>query len=102
MLHLLVREPGGGTMKTEIALRKQAVALYLQGWKKSEIARKLKRSRPWVDRWIDRYRAEAPRLSLQDRSRAPKQRSCTYPEQIQRVVMQIREARVQGKRAKYQ
>src|SRR5512138_294766 len=74
-------------MKTEIELRKRAVALSLQGQKKSEIARMLQRSRPWLDRWIDRYRAEAPRLSLQDRSRAPKQ---------------IREEREQGQRAKYQ
>ena len=89
-------------MKTKIALRKQAVALHLQGWKKSEIARQLKRSRPWVDRWINRYRAEAPRLSLQDRSKVPKQRRCTYPERIQHMVVQMREAREQGQRAKYQ
>jgi len=89
-------------MKTKIALRKQAIALYLQGRTKSEIARKLKRSRPWVDRWINRYRAEAPRLSLQDRSRAPKQRRCAYPERIKGMVVQIREAREEGQRAKYQ
>src|SRR5512143_1688571 len=89
-------------MKTKIALRKQAVALYLQGRTKSEIARKLKRSRPWVDRWLERYRAEAPGLSLQDRSRAPKQRRCTYPEWIKGMAIQIREAREEGQRAKYQ
>jgi IS30 family transposase len=89
-------------MKTEIALRKRAVALYLQGRKKSEIARKLQRSRPWVDRWIDRYRAEAPTLSLRDRSRAPTQRKCSYPERLKHMVIQIREAREQGQRAKYQ
>ena len=89
-------------MKTEVELRKRAVALSLQGRKKSEIARVLQRSRPWVDRWIDRYRAEAPRLSLQDRSRAPKQRRCAYPERIKRMVLQIREEREQGQRAKYQ
>ena len=89
-------------MRTEIALRKRAIALYWQGWKKSEIARKLKRSRPWVDRWIDRYRAEAPTRSLQDRSRAPQHRHGSYPERIKRMVIQIREARVQGQRAKYQ
>lgn len=89
-------------MKTKIVLRKQAIALYLQGWKKSKIARKLQRSRPWVDRWLDRYRAEAPRLSLQDRSRAPEQRRCSYPERIQGMVIQIREAREEGQRAKYQ
>ncbi len=88
-------------MKTEITLRKQAVALHLQGRKKSEIARKLQRSRPWVDRWIDRYRAEAPTLSLQDHSRAPKHRRRSYPERIKRMVVQIREEREQGQRAKY-
>ena len=31
MLHLLVQEPGGVTMKSELVLRKQAVALHLQG-----------------------------------------------------------------------
>ena len=39
-------------MKTEIELRKRAVTLSLQGWKKSEIARMLQRSRPWVDRSV--------------------------------------------------
>jgi IS30 family transposase len=89
-------------MKTKIALRKQAVALYLQGRTKSEIARKLQRSRPWVDRWLERYRAEAPRLSLQDRSKAPKHRRCAYPERIKGMAVQIREAREEGQRAKYQ
>lgn len=89
-------------MKTEIELRKRAVALSLQGRKKSEIARMLQRSRPWVDRWINRYRAAAPRLSLQDRSRAPKQRRCAYPDRIKRMVLQIRAEREQGQRAKYQ
>ncbi|HET9905709.1 MAG TPA: helix-turn-helix domain-containing protein [Anaerolineales bacterium] len=89
-------------MKTKIALRKQAVALYLQGRKKSEIARMLQRSRPWVNRWIERYRAEAPRLSLRDRSKAPKQRRCAYPDRIKRMVLQIREEREQGQRSKYQ
>lgn len=89
-------------MKTKIQLRKRAIALYLQGRKKSEIARALQRSRPWVDRWIKRYRAEAPTKSLQDHSRAPKQRRGSYSERIQRMVVQIREEREEGKRAKYQ
>jgi len=88
-------------MKTEMALRKRAVALHLQGWNKSQIARKLQRSRPWVDRWLDRYCAEAPTLSLRNRSRAPKHRKGSYPERIQRMVLQIRQAREQGKQAKY-
>lgn len=89
-------------MKTEIELRQQAVALYLQGWKKSEIARKVQHSRRWVHRWISRYRRDAPKVSLQDDSRAPKQISWTYPERIKRMVIQMRVEREGGKRAKYQ
>jgi transposase len=89
-------------MKTEIRLRKQAIALHLQGWKKSEIARKVQRSRSWVQRWVGRYRSNAPMVSLQDHSRAPKQMSRVYPERIKRIVLQIRQERVKGKRTKYQ
>jgi putative transposase len=89
-------------MKTEIALRKQAVALHLQGWKKSEIARKVQRSRRWVQRWIGRYEPEAPTASLQDHSRAPKHIPWAYPERIKQMVLQMRVERERGKRAKYQ
>jgi putative transposase len=89
-------------MKTEIELRKRAIALHLQGWKKSEIARKLHRSRAWVQRWISRYRSKKPAESLQDHSRAPKHRDGVYPERIKRMVLQIRAERERGKRAKYQ
>jgi len=89
-------------MKTESKIRQQAVALHLQGWKKSEIARKMQRSRRWVHRWISRYEAESPTESLRDHSRAPKQIGWAYPERIKRMVLQIREERERGKRAKYQ
>jgi IS30 family transposase len=89
-------------MKTEIKIRQQAVALHLQGWKKSEIARKLQRSRRWVQRWISRYTTEAPTVSLQDYSRAPKQIGWAYPERIKRMVLELRAERERGKRAKYQ
>ena len=89
-------------MKTEIELRQRAIALYLQGWKKSEIARKMQRSRRWVHRWIGRYKPDAPTLSLQNHSRAPTQREGVYSERIKQMVLQSREAREKGKRAKYQ
>lgn len=89
-------------MKTEITLRKRAIALHLQGWKKSEIARKLQRSRRWVQRWIGRYEPEAPTASLHDHSRAPKHIPWAYPERIKRLVLQMRVERERGKRAKYQ
>src|SRR5688500_2660479 len=59
-------------------------------------------SRRWVHRSINRYRPDAPRVSLQDHSRAPKQIGWTYPDRIKRMVVQIRQAREQGQRAKYQ
>src|SRR5688572_4986564 len=99
MLHLLVWEPGGVAMRTEIELRQRAIALHLQGWNKSEIARKVQRSRRWVQRWIQRYtctaanavrckcRSEDPVASLQDHSRAPRHRSWAYPERIKNMVL---------------
>lgn len=89
-------------MKTEIALRKRAIALHLQGWNKSEIAQKVQRSRRWVQRWIGRYEPEAPTVSLQDHSRAPKHIPWAYPERIKQMVLQMRVERERGKRAKYQ
>jgi putative transposase len=89
-------------MKTEIKLRQQAIALHLQGWKKSQIARKLQRSRAWVARWVTRYRPEEPVVSLQNHSQAPKHKNWTYPERIKTMVLQMRMERVKGKRAKYQ
>lgn len=89
-------------MKTEIELRKRAIALYLQGWKKSEIARKVQRSRRWVHRWISRYEPNAPTVSLQDHSRVPQQMDGVYPERIKRMVIRSRVERERGKRAKYQ
>jgi putative transposase len=76
-------------MKTEIKLRQQAIALHLQGWKKSQIARKLQRSRAWVARWVTRYRPEEPVVSLQNHSQAPKHKNWTYPERIKTMVLQM-------------
>ena len=89
-------------MKTEIALRKQAVALHLQGWNKSEIARKVQRSRRWVQRWISRYTPESSTKSLQDHPKAPKHIPWAYPERIKRMAIQIRMEREKSKRVKYQ
>jgi IS30 family transposase len=89
-------------MKTEIEVRKRAIALHLQGWNKSEISRRLQRSRAWVNRWLSRFRPDEPVVSLQDHSRAPKQMSWVYPERIKNMVLQIRQEREKGRRAKYQ
>ena len=89
-------------MKTEIELRKRAIALHLQGWNKSKIARRLQRSRSWVGRWIGRYDPNEPTRSMQDHSRAPRQTSWGYPEWLKTMVNRIRRERVKGQPAKYQ
>ena len=88
-------------MKTELKIRQQAITLHLQGWNKSEIARKVQRSRRWVHRWIGRYETEAAMTSLQDHSRAPKHTPWAYPERIKRMAIQIHIERERGKRTKY-
>jgi len=89
-------------MIAKITLRKKAVQLHLQGRTKIEIARRLKRSRPWVYRWVSRYDVRCPEESLQDRSCVPKTTQEGYPKKIKEMVLQSRRARQEGKLPKYQ
>ena len=66
-------------MKTEITLRKKAINLDLQGVKKTEIARRLNKSRLWVHHWVSRYDARFPEESLKNRSCAPKRSKKLIP-----------------------
>jgi len=85
-------------MKTKVALRKEAVRLHLQGIAKTEIARRLKKSRRWVYRWIARYDHEQGARSLENRSSAPKNRQEKYPQKIKGMAIQLRRAREAGHR----
>jgi IS30 family transposase len=81
-------------MNTKFALRKEAVRLYWQeGLSKAEIARRLKRSRRWVVRWLGRYDHEQGEKSLEDHSSAPKHRNEVYPQRIKKMVLKSRKAR---------
>ena len=88
-------------MITEIVLRKKAVQLDLQGTKKTEIARRLKKTRLWVQRWVNRYDASFPEESLQNRSSAPKKIKIAYPKKIKDLVLRSRKERQAGKRSAY-
>jgi len=101
MIHLLPSQEGGVEMNTEITLRKKAVNLDLQGTKKTEIARRLNKSRLWVHRWVTRYDARFPEESLQNRSCAPKEIKETYPKKIKDLVLRSRKEREAGKRPAY-
>jgi putative transposase len=85
-------------MKTKVALRKEAVRLCLQGVTKTEISRRLKKSRRWVYRWITRYDRDQGEKSLTDRSSAPKHRQEIYPQKIKDQVVKSRKARKAGHR----
>jgi len=85
-------------MNTKVALRKEAVCLHLQGIPKAEIARRLKRSRRWVYRWIARYDGKQGAKSLENRSNAPKHRKEIYPQKIKDMAVKSRQARKAGHR----
>ena len=85
-------------MKTKVALRKEAVRLHLQGVHKTEIAKRLKKSRRWVYRWIARYDREQGVKSLESRSSAPKNRQEKYPQKIKDLAIKSRKARKAGHR----
>lgn len=85
-------------MKTKVARRKEAVRLHLQGMPKTEIARRLKKSRRWVYRWISRYDGKQGAKSLENRSSAPKHRPEMYPQKIKDMVVRSRKARKAGHR----
>ena len=85
-------------MKTKVALRKEAVRLHLQDIPKTEIAKRLKKSRRWVYRWIARYDHKQGAKSLEDRSSAPKHRKEMYPQKIKDMAVKSRKARKTGSR----
>lgn len=83
-------------MKTKVALRKDAVRLHLQGVPKTEIAKRLKKSRRWVYRWITRYDSRQEIKSLENRSSAPSHRQEKYPQKIKDMAIKSRQARKAG------
>lgn len=85
-------------MKTQVALRKEAVRLHLQGVSKTEIAKRLKKSRRWVYRWITRYDREPGDQSLENHSSAPKKGAEKYPPKIKAMALQARRDRKAGRR----
>lgn len=83
--------------ESEIALRKEAIQLFLNGETKSEIARIMGRSRVWVYRWTDRYQPDHPEESLQDLARQPKHPHREWSEETRHLVLNSRKLRQEGK-----
>jgi len=81
-------------MDTEQDRRKEAVQLYYyRHLTQAEICRRLNCSRPWLDRWLDRYDPDDVQNSLSNRSTAPKQASSPWSGSIRHQVLEMRRAR---------
>lgn len=77
-------------MANEESLRKQAVALYHQGKKVSQIAREMGHTRQWVHKWIKRYDAQSGSWSS-SLSHAPRNIPKKTPPLIEEKVVAFRE-----------
>jgi transposase len=75
---------------TEIQRRRYAVELVDDGVPKAEVARRLGRSRWWVDKWVRRFRADGDD-GLVGRSRAPKTQPAKTPPGVAAKVLEVRE-----------
>ena len=81
---------------TILQQRKEAVQLYYyHHWTKSAICRHLQCSRPWLDRWLDRYDPDDAEGSLQNRSSAPHQASSPWSEDIRKQAQEMRRMRME-------
>lgn len=89
-------------MDEEKAERKQSMILYhVQHMSKAEICRVLKRSRPWLDRWLERYDPADVAGSLQDHRSGPEPGQGKWSNTIRQQVLQMRRERSQEPQWRY-
>lgn len=83
-------------METELDRRKKAMQLYYyQHLTKAEICRRLNRSRPWLDCWLERYDPDDVEGSLSNRKAGPKQAGGHWSAKIRQQVIEMRRLRSQ-------
>ncbi|MEA1981706.1 MAG: helix-turn-helix domain-containing protein [candidate division Zixibacteria bacterium] len=76
--------------KQEIAKRKQCIELYKADKSPTEIHQELHRSRPWVYKWIHRYKSGDPQWCL-DQSKAPKTHPLKINDSVETEIIRIRQ-----------
>lgn len=82
--------------------RKEAMLMYhVQGFSKAEICRGMKRSRPWLDRWLGRYDPGDVEGSLSDHKTGPRQGHSPWSANIRQQVIKMRKARSQEPQWRY-
>ena len=75
---------------SELARRRRAVELVTEGVSKAEAARRLGRSRQWVDKWVKRYSSGGVD-GLEERSRAPHESPTRTPDRVVAKVLDVRD-----------
>jgi len=82
--------------------RKQTMLMYhMQHFSKAEICRRLKRSRPWLDRWLERYDPGDIEGSLSDHKTGPKHGNSPWSTAIRQQVIEMRKTRSQEPQWRY-
>ena len=83
-------------MMTKLDLRKKVVEMYYyQYLSKAEICRRQNCSRPWLNRWLQRYNPDDVDPSLCNQKRGPRQAYQTWPDEIKQQVLEMRRSRSQ-------
>ena len=89
-------------MCNKLEKRKQAMLMYhVQNLSKSEICRRLQRSRPWLDRWLERYDPGDVEGSLCDQKPGSKYVNSPWSDAIRQRVLDIRKERSQDIQWRY-
>ena len=77
-------------------LRKKVVQMYYyQHLSKAEICRRQDCSRPWLNRWLQRYNPDDVDASLCNQKRGPRQAYQIWPEAVKQQVLEMRRSRSQ-------
>jgi putative transposase len=82
--------------KQELQLRRQAIRLWLKGLSPSNILKKIRRSRFWLNKWQKRFDRQGS-AGLHSQSRKPHHTPTAYAPRIGRLIIQTRRRLVKRK-----
>ena len=83
-------------MMTKLEQRKKVVQMYYyEHLSKAEICRRQNCSRPWLNRWLQRYNPDDVEASLCNQKRGPRRAYQTWPDEIKQQVLEMRRSRSQ-------
>jgi hypothetical protein len=99
---MLLQKEEKAVMCDKLKERKQAMLMYhVEHFSKAEICRRLERSRPWLNRWLERYDPGDIEGSLRDQKSGPKNGNSTWSTTIREKVIKMRKNRSQEAQWRY-